>query len=101
MIACKVPIRTALWLGTGTVVVPPSPACCMTMWLPRRRTCANPCRARIAHTWRPDRTRSLPNFHLDLRYEELARQPTGDFLGGCALEEEFQRFLEVVAGFLD
>ena len=42
MIDLKVPTCTSRWSGTGTVMVPLGAAFCMTTWLPRRRTSANP-----------------------------------------------------------
>jgi len=45
---------------------------CITMWLPRCRIIANPFRAMMAQTSDPDRMRSLPNGHLNLRYHHLA-----------------------------
>jgi len=49
----KVPIRNSAWSGTGTVIVEPGTAFCMTMWLPLRRTSKKPCPARILHASRP------------------------------------------------
>jgi len=44
---------------------------CITMWLPRWRIITNPFRAMMAHISDPDRIRSLPNGHLNLRYYYL------------------------------
>ena len=38
MIDIKVPIRSSLWSGTGTVVVSPPSTRCISMWLPLRLT---------------------------------------------------------------
>ena len=50
MIDIKVPIRSSLWSGTGTVVVSPLSTRCISMWLPLRLTSENPCAASIAQT---------------------------------------------------
>ena len=47
MIDWSVPIFSSAWSGTGTVIVPSTRIFCITIWLPRRRTSANPCRDRI------------------------------------------------------
>ena len=46
-------------------------------------------------TSRPDKRRSLPNHHLDVRNEHLGAQPAGDFRLVRGLEEQLQRFDEV------
>ncbi len=69
IIVCKVPIRISAWLATGTVMVRLGNRSCMMMWLPRCRTSVNPCWDRIAHTALPERTSSLPNSNLNLRYK--------------------------------
>jgi len=38
----RVPVRTSLWSGTGTVTVPRSSFFCITIWLPLRRTSWKP-----------------------------------------------------------
>src|ERR1700682_126160 len=101
IILSRVPRRTELWSGTGTVSVVPWSRLCMMQWLPRLRTCANPCDSRIWHTSEPERTRSLPNRHLNLRHEHLAVQPARDFRLVRGLKEEGQRLDEVRACFLD
>lgn len=53
----------------------------MTTWLPRRRTSENPSVSRILQTSRPDRTRSLPNQHLNLGHEHFAVQSPCNFSG--------------------
>ncbi len=73
MMCPSVPRRTVLCSGTGTVAVAPSMRRCMIAWLPRRRTSLKPCRARIAQTSRPDRTRSLANDRLNARHVKLIR----------------------------
>jgi len=47
MIDINVPIRSSLWSGMGTVTVVFSARFCITTWLPRRRTSANPWRERM------------------------------------------------------
>ena len=42
----SVPIRSSVWLGTGTVTVVSGSCFCITIWLPRCRISTNPCRAR-------------------------------------------------------
>jgi hypothetical protein len=75
MTLCRVPRLRESWSGTGTVTVVPSFCNCMILWLPRWRTATNPCRSSILQTSGPERTRSLPNGHLDLSDEDLAVQP--------------------------
>jgi hypothetical protein len=75
---CRVPRLRVSWSGTGTVTVVPSVLSCMMQWLPRWRTATNPCRSSILQTSGPERTRSLPNGHLDLRHKDLAVQPARD-----------------------
>jgi hypothetical protein len=48
---------------------------------------ANPCCSRIRQTSEPERTRSLPNRHLDLSHENFAMKTPGDFGRGGSLEE--------------
>src|SRR4051812_45884596 len=73
----------------------------MITWLPRRLTSTNPRAASNAQTSRPERTRSLGNPDLDLRYVHFGVKTLRDFLGRCALEEELKRFLEVRVRLLD
>ena len=87
MIDRRVPIRTTLWSGTGTVVVPSADLRCMMMWLLRLRTSVKPCFLRIAQTSWPERMRSLAIRHLDPSDVDLPAQPLFDFLRGCGLEE--------------
>src|SRR5512132_665602 len=101
MMDCKVPVRSSLWRGTGTVTEPCGDCFCMTTWLPRLRTSRKPCFSRIEQTALPDSTRSLPNRDLDVRNVDFVSEPLLDFLGRCALEEQFDCFLEVVASLLD
>lgn len=70
-------------------------------WLPRLRTSTKPCLARIAHTSRPERTRSLPNGNLDLCHENLAVEPSLRLLSRSCFEEQFQRFFEIRTCFLN
>src|SRR5688572_16837608 len=101
MIARSVPVRSSLWSCTGTVVVPTASFFCMTIWLPRRRTSTKPWRERISHASRPERTRSLPNCHLDPRDVNLVAQPLLDLLGRGSLQEQLQRLQEVCPRLLD
>jgi len=71
MIDWSVPMRISRWSGTGTVIVEPSVRFCMTTWLPRRGTSTKPWPASSTHTSLPERTRSLPNGDLKVRYEDL------------------------------
>lgn len=96
MMLDSVPGFSSLWLGTGTVVVVSPARFCITIWLPRRRTSTNPRSARTRQTSSPDRTRSLPNEYLDLRDENLAVEAPGDFRGIRGLEEQLQRFDQVL-----
>ena len=56
------------------VVVVPGRLFYITTWLPLLRTSTKPCFAKMAHTSRPDRTRSLPNGYLDLCHKHIAMQ---------------------------
>ena len=47
---------------------------------------------------RPDRTRSLTNRNLDLRYVDFASQAPIDLAGRCGLEAQGKGFGEIVAG---
>ena len=49
----------------------------------------------------PERTRSLPNRHLDLRHEDFAAEAPGDFGRVCALEKESKRLDQVRSGLFD
>ena len=75
----RVPRMRGLWSGTGTVMVVPSVCNCMIRWLPRWRTAINPRPSRILQASAPERTRSLPNGHLNLSDEDLAAQPPRNF----------------------
>src|SRR5262245_30482829 len=68
----------------------------MTMWLPRRRTSANPAASRILHTSRPERTRSLPNRYLDAGDEHFSMQAALDFARIRGFEKELQRFDQIL-----
>jgi hypothetical protein len=81
MMLDTVPALSSEESGTGTVVIAFPERFCVTTWLPRRRTSKNPSASKILHTSRPDRTRSLPNQHLNLRHEHFAVQPACDFSG--------------------
>jgi hypothetical protein len=71
MIDINVPIRSSLRSGIGTVTVEFSVRFCITTWLPRRRTSANPWRERMMQTSRPERTRSLANLDLKPGYKQF------------------------------
>jgi hypothetical protein len=101
MIDRSVPIRSSLWSGMGTVIVPPAVAFCMTMWLLRCRTRANPCRLRIAHASRPESLRNLPTANLDLGNEDLSAEAFLDFRRGSAFEKQLYRIAEVVPRLFD
>jgi hypothetical protein len=83
----RVPRRTASCSGTGTVIVDPSIRFCMILWLPRWRAATNPFCSRIPQISEPDRTRSLPNRYLNLRYEYFAAESPVDFRRACVFEE--------------
>ena len=68
-------------------MVLPSERICMTMWLPRCLTITKPCCASIAHTSCPDKTRSLPNGHLDLSNKYVHHQSSLDFFRRCAFKK--------------
>lgn len=87
MMLCRVPRLSSSWSGTGTVTVVSSVLSCMIEWLPRWRTATNPCCSRIRQTSEPDRTRSLPNGHLNLRDEDLSVQPACYFRWGSGLKK--------------
>src|ERR1039458_4325041 len=61
------------------VIVVVSKRFCMMRWLPRWRTAANPFYSRIRQISEPERTRSLPNRHLNLSHENFAVKALGDF----------------------
>src|SRR5262249_23464264 len=69
--------------------------------LPRWRTRVNPWRSRIAHVSCPDRTRSLPTGHLDLRDEHFIGQALLGFRGGGTFKEQLKRLAEAVPGRFD
>lgn len=73
----------------------------MILWLPRWRTATNPFYSSIPQISEPDRTRSLPNRYLNLRYEHFAAESSVDFGRACVLEEQGQRFNEVCPGIFD
>ena len=79
MIDSSVPTLSSLWSGTGTVMVLPSSAFCMMMWLPLRRTSLNPSAASIPQASRPDSTRSLANHHLNLCHIHFIMQAVLNF----------------------
>lgn len=101
MMLVSVPILSSEWSGTGTVIVVSPERFCMTTWLPRWRTVANPSLLRISQTSRPDSTRSLPNRDLDPSYEHFAVQPARDLGRVGRLKEEFQGLDEIGSRGLD
>jgi len=74
---------------------------CMIRWLPCWRTSTNPCCSRIRQTSEPERTRSLPNRHLDLSDENLVVKTSGDFGWGGRLKEEGERLYEIDSRFFN
>src|ERR1700678_230630 len=97
----SVPVRSSVWSGTGTVIVELSMRFCIMTWLPRLRTSTNPSRERITQTWRPDRTRSLPNLDLKTRNENFGAAAAFYLARICRLKKKFDRLLKVVAGRFD
>lgn len=73
----------------------------MIRWLPCWRTAANPCCSRIRQTSGPERTRSLPNQHLNLSHENFVVKAPGDFGRGGSFEEQRERLNEVDSGFFN
>lgn len=95
MMLLNVPGLSSGWLGTTTVMVVCSKCFCITRWLPRCRTLANPLASSIWHTSRPERRRSLPNRNLDAGHEDVRMQSAIDFRPVRRLEEQLQRLDEV------
>ena len=87
MIERSVPARSSLWSGTGTVIVESASRFCMTMWLPRCRTCSKPCWARILHTSAPDNLRSLANGNTYLGDEDFWLEASLDLSRRSGLKE--------------
>src|ERR1035437_3109015 len=73
----------------------------MIRWLPRWRTAANPFCSRIRQASEPERTRSLPNRHLNLSHENFVVQTTGDFGRVGRFEEQGERLNEVGPRFFN
>src|ERR1035438_998397 len=67
----------------------------MTRWLPLWRTATNPFCSRIRQTSEPERTRSLPNGHLNLSYEDLVVRASCDFGWGGRFEKQRERLDQV------
>jgi hypothetical protein len=101
MMLWRVPRLRRSCNGKGTVTVVPSVRSCMMRWLPCWRAAANPCCSRILQTSEPERTRSLPNGHLNLRDENFTVQPLRNFRRRGGREEEREGFDEIGARFLD
>lgn len=55
----------------------------------------------MLHTSLQDRTRSLPNCHLNLGDKNFTCQPSVNLILGGMLEEELQGFTQVIFSFLD
>ena len=53
----------------------------------------------MRQTSNPERTRSLPNRHLNLSDEDLAMQSSRDFRWRCRLEEKSYGFYQIALGF--
>ena len=64
---------------------------CIILWLPRWRAGTNPCCSKILQISEPERTRSLPNRHLDLGYEYFTLKSPGNLGRRCGFEEERKR----------
>ena len=86
MMLSNVPRVTGSCRGTGTVIVVPSMRFCMSLWLPRWRANTKSCCSRISHTSEPERTRSLPNRHLDLGYEYYSVKSPGNLGRRCGFK---------------
>src|SRR5262245_50762199 len=100
MIDCRVPMASSRWSGTGTVMVPDSIRCCMTMWLPRLRTSTKPCVSRIRHTSRPERTRSLPMRGFESGYKDIRVQALLDLLWRGRFQKELDGFPQIGGSLL-
>lgn len=55
----------------------------------------------MRHTSRPERRRSLPEGHVESGYVDLGVEALRDLVRGSRFHEQSQRFLEVVARFLN
>ena len=97
MMLNKVPRLTGSWSGTGTVIVVPSTCFCMILWLPRWRASTNPFCSKILQVSEPERTRSLPNRHLDLGYEYFALKSPGNLRRRCRFKKQGKRLDEIGA----
>jgi len=73
----------------------------MIRWLPRWRTIANPFCSRIRQTSEPERTRSLPNRHLNLSHEDFVVKAPRDFGRVGRFEEQRERLDEVGSRFFN
>lgn len=74
---------------------------CMIRWLPRWRTAANLFSSRIRQTSEPERTRRLPNRHLNLSHEDFVVKASGDFGRGGRFEEQCECLDQVCTRFLN
>src|ERR1035438_5528567 len=83
------------------VMVVVSKCFCMIRWLPCWRTAANPCSSRIRQISEPERTRSLPNRHLNLSHENFVVRASGNFGRGGGFEEQCERLDEVDSRFFN
>ena len=91
----RVPILISRWSGTGTVIVDVPTRFCITTWLPRCRTAANPCRSKIRHTSLPENTPNLGMDGLEAGHKDFVMEPFGEFLRRRALEEQFNGLTQV------
>src|ERR1700684_3210965 len=74
---------------------------CITTWLPRCRTSRKPCFASMAHTSRPERTRSLPNLNLKSRHKHFRVPPSFDLGWVRCLEKQLNGLLQICARSLN
>jgi len=101
MIDCKVPMQISRCIGTGTVTVASPDVLCITQWLPRWRTAVNQWAASRAHSACPENTLSLGNRDLEAGDVHLALQSLLDLFRARRLEEQLDRFAQVVCGLFD
>jgi len=91
MMDCNVPILTVRCSGTGTVIVPPSDAFCMIMWLPFCRARMKPSPSIIRTISAPENTPSLGTLHLDAGEQGWLLEPHPHLLRARRFKEPFQR----------
>ena len=100
MMDCRVPVLISVLLGTGTVSVVWSRRSCITTWLPSCRTSTKPFRVRIAQTYLPEKTPSLPNSNLKSRDVQLIMQALLNFSGRCRFKKQFYCLAQIGRGFV-